>query len=69
MSSYAEYLCMPESGTVSLKPTNLTYEAAATVPYGGIMALNLLSKVNIQPEPKGAHQWSIWWYRPLMQFS
>lgn len=48
MGANAEYVCISEAGTVALKPVNLSYEEAATLPYGAIMATSLLGKANIQ---------------------
>jgi NADPH:quinone reductase-like Zn-dependent oxidoreductase len=50
MGAYAEYRCMSETAMVTHKPSNMSYEEAAAIPYGAIMALNLLKKVNLQPK-------------------
>jgi NADPH:quinone reductase-like Zn-dependent oxidoreductase len=52
MGANAEYICLPESGTIALKPANLTFDEAATLPYGAIMAVSLLQKANLKPGQK-----------------
>lgn len=42
--AYAEYTCVHESGLITLKPNNLTYEEAAVIPFGGTSALHFLRK-------------------------
>lgn len=44
----AEYLCVSENSIVAPKPHNMTHAEAATAPYGALMALSLLRKVEIK---------------------
>lgn len=48
--SYAEYICLPEEwkhGVLELKPQNLSFQASAALPIGGMTALFLLEKAGI----------------------
>jgi len=46
--AHAQYVCVPEQGAIASKPTNMTYEEAASVCDGAMLALNCLKKAGIQ---------------------
>ncbi|MCZ8495028.1 NAD(P)-dependent alcohol dehydrogenase [Priestia megaterium] len=49
---YAEYICLPEKGTIAVKPEGVTYEEAASISFGGTTALHFFRKGNIQAGKK-----------------
>jgi len=52
LGANAEYICLREDATLVLKPKNLTYEEAASIPFGGNTALHFLRKGNIRSSQK-----------------
>ncbi len=52
MGAYAEYLVVPESTPLSLKPTNTSFEEAAATVFGGHTALHFVKKANVKAGQK-----------------
>ena len=53
---YAEYKCMTEKaskiGCLAIKPNNMSHQEAASVSYGGILAIHFMRKMNIRSGQK-----------------
>jgi NADPH:quinone reductase-like Zn-dependent oxidoreductase len=45
---YAEFVCWPEDAVLAAIPGNLSYDEAAAVPYGGLLAAHFLTKVGVR---------------------
>jgi NADPH:quinone reductase-like Zn-dependent oxidoreductase len=50
--AHAEFICLPESAPLAHKPTGMTFEEAAAVPDGVILALAYLRRVDLRQRPK-----------------
>jgi NADPH:quinone reductase-like Zn-dependent oxidoreductase len=51
-STHAEYVCIPEHKSIAIKPTNMTYEQAAAVCDGLMLAINYVGKIDFKLNPK-----------------
>jgi len=44
--SYAEYICYPENWNILPKPTSLSHQQCAAIPYGGFLGLHCIRQVS-----------------------
>ncbi|HKP98221.1 MAG TPA: NAD(P)-dependent alcohol dehydrogenase [Fibrobacteria bacterium] len=52
MGCHAEYVCLPETAALALKPVGLSFEEAACLAFGGTTALSYLRKATVLPGDK-----------------
>ena len=45
--TYAEKVCWPARSALALRPANLTYEEAAALPFGGLLASHFLRRLGV----------------------
>lgn len=50
--AHAEYTSVSKNAVLALKPTNMTYEEAAAIPFGATASLHFLKRANIQQGQK-----------------
>lgn len=50
--TYAEYKCLPQNGSLALKPANISHKEAAVIPFGAATALYFIKKANINQGQK-----------------
>ncbi len=50
--AHAEYICLPEEASIVTKPANMSYEEAAAVCDGAMLAFTFIRKINLQKGDK-----------------
>lgn len=48
MGCYAEAICVSEKGAITLKPDDLSFQEAATLPFGGTTALDFFRRAKLE---------------------
>ncbi len=50
--AHAEYICILETGSIAIKPANISYEEAAAICDGANLALAIIKKIDFKKAPK-----------------
>ena len=50
--TYAEYICIPHDAIIAKITNDISYEEAAAIPYGALIALHYLKKANTEKDKK-----------------
>ena len=50
--THAEYICVPEKGSIAAKPVNMSFEEAAAVCDGLMLAINYIRRIDFKRVPK-----------------
>lgn len=50
--THAQYICIPESGSITTKPVNMSYEEAAAVCDGLMLGSNIIRMIDFKDHPK-----------------
>ena len=50
--AHAEYICLPETASITIKPANMSYEEAAAVCDGAYLALSHMKKIDFKKAKK-----------------
>ncbi len=50
--AHAEYMCIPEKGSITIKPANMSYEEAAAVCDGLMLAMTYIRKIDFKKSKK-----------------
>ena len=50
--AYAEYKCMRDDGMLAVMPSNVNFQEAAAIPFGGLLALHFLRKAKLSKSHK-----------------
>ncbi len=49
MGAHQEYMCVAETDNVAIKPAGISFEEAAVMTYGSVMAVGILKNIRIRP--------------------